>query len=422
MTDIKIGVVGLGYVGLPLVVEFSKQFVTCGLDLSSERINNLRKFNDSTSEVDESTLKEAINNNSLLLTNKPSDLSDCNFFIISVPTPIDSYKVPDLQPLLEACKTVAKLLKKGDIVVFESTVYPGATEEECVPVLEEYSGLVFNKEFFCGYSPERINPGDKEHTLTSIVKLTSGSNADAANIIDSVYKRIIKAGTFLVSSIQVAESAKVIENIQRDVNIALVNELATIFEKIDVSSKEVLEAAGTKWNFLKFKPGLVGGHCIGVDPYYLTHKAKGLGLNPELILAGRRINDSMPLYVASKIIKLMITKGFDISNSKILVLGITFKENCPDIRNTKVIEIFNELDAYNINIDVFDPWANHEEVLLELGIDMISGIENNKYDGIVLAVAHTEFLNIKFNKIRKDNSLIYDIKGALDKEISDRRL
>ena len=286
MTDIKIGVVGLGYVGLPLVVEFSKQFVTCGLDLSSERINNLRKFNDSTSEVDESTLKEAINNNSLLLTNKPSDLSDCNFFIISVPTPIDSYKVPDLQPLLEACKTVAKLLKKGDIVVFESTVYPGATEEECVPVLEEYSGLVFNKEFFCGYSPERINPGDKEHTLTNIVKLTSGSNADAANIIDSVYKRIIKAGTFLVSSIQVAESAKVIENIQRDVNIALVNELATIFEKIDVSSKEVLEAAGTKWNFLKFKPGLVGGHCIGVDPYYLTHKAKGLGLNPELILAG----------------------------------------------------------------------------------------------------------------------------------------
>ena len=412
MTDIKIGVVGLGYVGLPLVVEFSKQFVTCGLDLSSERINNLRKFNDSTSEVDESTLKEAINNNSLLLTNKPSDLSDCNFFIISVPTPIDSYKVPDLQPLLEACKTVAKLLKKGDIVVFESTVYPGATEEECVPVLEEYSGLVFNKEFFCGYSPERINPGDKEHTLTNIVKLTSGSNADAANIIDSVYKRIIKAGTFLVSSIQVAESAKVIENIQRDVNIALVNELATIFEKIDVSSKEVLEAAGTKWNFLKFKPGLVGGHCIGVDPYYLTHKAKGLGLNPELILAGRRINDSMPLYVASKIIKLMITKGFDISNSKILVLGITFKENCPDIRNTKVVELINELVGYGCKVDVTDPMADKKQVLESYGIKLfdLTKDDNLDYDLIVKAVDHDSFWSLDLENFEGS---IYDITSTL---------
>jgi len=412
MNEIKIGVVGLGYVGLPLAVEFSKQFVTCGLDLSSERIKSLKQFNDSTSEVEESSLKGAINNNSLLLTNKPSDLSDCNFFIISVPTPIDSYKVPDLQPLLGACKTVSKLLKEGDIVVFESTVYPGATEEECVPVLEKYSKLAFNKDFFCGYSPERINPGDKEHTLTNIVKITSGSNSETAKVVDSVYQKIIKAGTFLVGSIKVAESAKVIENIQRDVNIALVNELAIIFERINVSSKEVLEAAGTKWNFLKFKPGLVGGHCIGVDPYYLTHKAKGLGLNPELILAGRRINDSMPLYVASNIIKLMTREGFDIKRSKILVLGITFKENCPDIRNTKVVELINELQGYGLTVDVTDPLADKERVLESYGIKLLELIKDAhfNYDLIVKAVDHECFSSLDLENFK---GLTYDITSTL---------
>tara|TARA_B100000700_G_scaffold323501_1_gene427407 strand:+ start:97 stop:1356 length:1260 start_codon:yes stop_codon:yes gene_type:complete len=412
MTEIKIGVVGLGYVGLPLAVEFSKQFVTCGLDLSLERINSLKKFNDNTSEVEKSLLQEAINHNSLLVTNKPNDLSDCNFFIISVPTPIDSYKVPDLEPLLGACKTVGKLLKKGDIVVFESTVYPGATEEECVPILEKYSKLVFNNDFFCGYSPERINPGDKEHTLTNIVKITSGSNNEVAKTVDSVYNKIIKAGTFLVSSIKVAESAKVIENIQRDVNIALVNELAIIFEKIDVSSKEVLEAAGTKWNFLKFKPGLVGGHCIGVDPYYLTHKAKGLGLNPELILAGRRINDSMPLYVASNIIKLMTSKGFDIKRSKILVLGITFKENCPDTRNTKVVELIKELAGYGCTVDVTDPLADKKRVLEAYGIKLLDLTKDDhfNYDLIVKAVDHDSFSSLDLENFEGPT---YDITSTL---------
>ena len=412
MAEIKIGVIGLGYVGLPLAVEFSNKFVTYGLDLSLERVESLKKFNDKTSEVDKSSLRQAINNNSLLLTNKPNDLSDCNFFIVSVPTPIDSYKVPDLQPLLGACKTVGKLLKKRDIVVFESTVYPGATEEECVPILEKYSKLVFNKDFFCGYSPERINPGDKEHTLTNIVKVTSGSNIETAKIVDSVYSKIIKAGTFLVSSIKVAESAKVIENIQRDVNIALVNELAVIFEKIDISSKEVLEAAGTKWNFLKFKPGLVGGHCIGVDPYYLTHKAKGLGLNPELILAGRRINDSMPSYVASNIIKLMTSEGFDIKSSKILVLGITFKENCPDIRNTKVVELINELAVYGCVVDVVDPLADKKLVLQAYGIELLdlSKDDHLNYDLIVKAVDHESFSSLDFKNFKGPT---YDITSTM---------
>ena len=413
MIDVKIGIVGLGYVGLPLAVEFSERYKTSGLDLSEDRIKALKQYDDNTGEISQSNIKKAIENNSLFLTNNPDDLADCNFYIISVPTPIDSYKVPNLKPLIGASETVGKLLKKGDIVVFESTVYPGATEEECVPVLEKYSGLVFNKEFFCGYSPERINPGDKKHTLTNIIKLTSGSNKETAYKVDAVYQSIITAGTYLVSSIQVAESAKVIENIQRDVNIALVNELAMIFEKIGISSKEVLEAAGTKWNFLKFKPGLVGGHCIGVDPYYLTHKAKGLGLNPELILAGRRINDEMPLYVASKIIKLMTSKGLGIKNSKILVLGFTFKENCPDIRNTKVVDLVNELIGYGCTVDVTDPLAVREEVLENYGIELFD-LNNNdlNYDLIVKAVAHDSFLSIDLENFQ---GLTYDITSTLPK-------
>jgi len=412
MTDIKIGIVGLGYVGLPLAIEFSKRYETSGLDLSEDRIKALKQYDDNTAEISKSNIINAIENNSLFLTNNPYDLADCNFYIISVPTPIDSFKVPNLKPLIGASETVGKLLKKGDIVVYESTVYPGATEEECVPVLEEHSGLVFNKEFFCGYSPERINPGDKKHILTNIIKLTSGSNKETAYKVDSVYQSIIKAGTYLVSSIRVAESAKVIENIQRDINIALVNELAMIFEKIDVSTKEVLEAAGTKWNFLKFKPGLVGGHCIGVDPYYLTHKAKGLGLNPELMLAGRRINDEMPLYVASRIIKLMANKGLDITNTKILVLGFTFKENCPDIRNTKVADLVNELKGYGCKVDVNDPLALKEEVWDNYGIKLFDLDKNNalKYDLIVKAVAHDSFLSLELEDFK---GLTFDITSTL---------
>ena len=415
--SIKISVIGLGYVGLPLAVAFSDKFKVIGFDVNEKRVEELNKFNDKTLEIDLEKLKNAITNNKMKLSSNIDDIKECNFYIVSVPTPVDKNNRPDLTPLLKASQSVGSVLKKGDIVVYESTVYPGATEEECVPVLEKFSNLKFNEDFFCGYSPERINPGDKEHTITKIKKITSGSTKKVADIVDDVYASIIKAGTFKASGIKVAEAAKVIENTQRDINIAFVNELAMIFEKMHIDTTEVLKAAGTKWNFLKFNPGLVGGHCIGVDPYYLTHKAQELGYHPEIILAGRRINDNMGKYAANRVVKLMIKHDKKINKAKVLILGITFKENCPDIRNSRVIDVVKELKEFGCNVDVYDSWADKNEVLREYNLNLIENLNLNNYDAVVLAVAHDEFKNLDFSNL---NAVTFDIKGILQN--SDGRL
>jgi len=414
----KLAIIGLGYVGLPLAVEFGKKYQVVGFDIKKERIEELKRFEDSTLEVDAEGLKAATH---LHLSDEAADLATAQIYIVTVPTPIDKYKKPDLRPLIGASQTVGKVLKKGDIVVYESTVYPGCTEEDCVPVLEKYSGLKYNVDFFCGYSPERINPGDKNHTLTKIRKVVSGSTPEVAQKLNDLYGSIITAGTYLASSIKVAEASKVIENSQRDLNIAFVNELALIFERIGIDTTEVLEAAGTKWNFLPFRPGLVGGHCIGVDPYYLTQKAESLGYLPQVILAGRRINDDMGGYIASRVVKLMIQKSHNIKQSHILVLGITFKENCPDIRNSKVIDVISELKDFGANVEVYDPWASPHEVKEEYGIDLIQK-PNKVYDGIVLAVKHDEFAKIDINSLKNDKTVIYDIKSFFGKESVDGRL
>lgn len=420
MSEIKIALIGLGYVGLPLAVEFGKILKVKGFDINESRIQELKNGHDRTLETSDEDLASA---RFLTYTNKIDDIRDCNYFIVTVPTPIDKYKRPDLTPLVKASETVGKVLKTGDIVIYESTVYPGATEEECVPVLEKFSGLKYNTDFFCGYSPERINPGDKEHNVTRIRKVTSGSNPEVAKKVDDLYKRIIVAGTHLASSIKVAEAAKVIENSQRDINIAFVNELALIFNKLNIDTHEVLQAAGTKWNFLPFTPGLVGGHCIGVDPYYLTHKAQELGYNPEIILAGRRLNDDMGFYAANRTIKLMIHKGHTIAGSKVLVLGITFKENCPDIRNSRVIDVITELSDFGCGVDVYDPWADPEEVKHEYGVRMLDNLPESKiYDAIVFAVAHKEFRDIDLSKLKNGSTVIFDIKGNIDKNLVDGRL
>ena len=416
--SIHIGVIGLGYVGLPLAVEFGKKYPVTGFDIHQQRIDELIAGHDRTLETSDEELAEATN---LRYTTQLNDIRTCNYFIVTVPTPIDTHKRPDLTPLIKASESVGKVLKKGDIVIYESTVYPGATEEECVPILEKFSGLKYNADFFCGYSPERINPGDKVHTVTKILKVTSGSTPEVAKKVDDLYKSIIVAGTYLASSIKVAEAAKVIENSQRDINIAFVNELALIFNKIGIDTHEVLAAAGTKWNFLKFTPGLVGGHCIGVDPYYLTHKAQELGYNPEIILAGRRLNDNMGFYVANRVIKHMIRKGQTVAGSRVLMLGITFKENCPDIRNSRAIDVVTEFNEYSCIVDVYDPWADHAEVKHEYGIDLVDS-PGNDYDAIVLAVAHNEFKELDIRSLGNSNPVIYDIKGLLDKSIVDERL
>ncbi|WP_024954300.1 Vi polysaccharide biosynthesis UDP-N-acetylglucosamine C-6 dehydrogenase TviB [Sulfurospirillum arcachonense] len=413
----KIAVIGLGYVGLPLAVEFAKKYDVVGFDIYQTRIDELKNAHDRTLELTGEQLKEAISND-MKFTSKIEDISICNIYIVTVPTPIDKNKRPDLTPLIKASESIGKILKKDDVVIYESTVYPGATEEDCVPVLERVSGLKFNKDFFCGYSPERINPGDKKHTVTKILKVTSGSTPKIADKVDDLYASIITAGTHKAPSIKVAEAAKVIENSQRDINIAFVNELAMIFSKLNIDTNSVLEAAGTKWNFLPFRPGLVGGHCIGVDPYYLTHKAQEVGFNPEIILAGRRINDNMGIYVANQVIKLMIKKGHKIEGSKVLVLGITFKENCPDIRNSRVIDVINELKEFGCDISVSDPWADKEEVKKEYGLDLKEEENLKEYEAIVLAVSHAEFKSLHIKK--NDKQVIYDIKNILKN--SDGRL
>lgn len=414
----KIGIIGLGYVGLPLAVEFGKKFETVGYDINTKRISELNGGHDNTLEVEDSELKEV---KQLSFTDDLNDLADCNIYIVTVPTPIDFYKQPDLTPLKKASEAIGTVLSKDDIVIYESTVYPGCTEEVCVPILEEKSNLTYNKDFYCGYSPERINPGDKEHRLPSIKKVTSGSTPEIADIVDSLYDSIITAGTHKASSIKVAEAAKVIENSQRDLNIAFVNELALIFDKLEIDTHEVLEAAGTKWNFLPFKPGLVGGHCIGVDPYYLTHKAEGVGYNPQVILAGRRINDNMGIYIANKVIKLMAQNDNPIKNSRALVLGITFKENCPDIRNSRVIDVVNELESFGVNVDIYDPHADRNEVENEYSKKLIAKPEG-QYVAIILAVGHNEFAHINLDELKNDKSVIYDVKGYLDKSFVSSRL
>ena len=414
----KIAVIGLGYVGLPLAAEFGKKRPTIGFDINQKRINELSKGFDRTLEVDSDELKEASH---LSYTSEGNDLAEAQIYIVTVPTPINEYKQPDLTPLKMASATVGKTLKKGDIVIYESTVYPGCTEDDCVPILERESGLKFNQDFFCGYSPERINPGDKEHRLPTIKKVTSGSTPEIAEEVDQLYKEIITAGTHKAATIKVAEAAKVIENSQRDLNIAFVNELALIFDKMGIDTADVLEAAGTKWNFLPFKPGLVGGHCIGVDPYYLTHKAEALGYHPQVILAGRRINDNMGAHVASSVVKLMAQKGSVIKGSKALVLGITFKENCPDIRNSKVIDVIKELKSYGIEVETYDPQADNEEVKHEYGVDLIEK-PGSDYDAIVLAVSHKEFKDFDLSKHLSNNGITYDIKGFFEKGIANKRL
>ncbi len=405
----RIGVIGLGYVGLPLAVEFGKKYSTVGFDINETRISELKAFSDKTLEVTSNELQAS---NLLNFTTKSEDLRPCTVFIVTVPTPIDVSNRPDISLLLKASETVGKVIKKGDIVVYESTVYPGATEDDCVPVIEKTSGLVFNRDFFCGYSPERINPGDKAHRLTNITKVTSGSTLEVAKIVDELYRSIITAGTHLAPSIKVAEAAKVIENAQRDINIAFVNELAMIFARMDIKTADVLKAAGTKWNFLPFSPGLVGGHCIGVDPYYLTHKAESLGYIPQVILAGRRINDGMGRYVATQLIKMMIKKCHRITDTKILVLGITFKENCPDIRNSRVIDVISQLKDFDCTVEIFDPVADPHEVRHEYGIDIISRQDQlTSYEGIMVAVAHDEFKTLDLDKLKARNCVVYDVKN-----------
>ncbi len=420
--NLRIGIIGLGYVGLPLAVEFGKKYPTVGFDVKPERIAELESGHDSTLEASDEELAEATY---LTYTMNPADLADCNCYIVTVPTPIGDSNRPLLTPLRLASQTLGGVLKKGDIVIYESTVYPGATEEFCVPILEKESGLKMNEDFFVGYSPERINPGDKEHRLPSILKVTSGSTPESADYIDEVYKSIITAGTHKASSIKVAEAAKVIENTQRDVNIALVNELAMIFERVGIDTEEVLVAAGTKWNFLPFRPGLVGGHCIGVDPYYLTYKAQQLGYHPQMILAGRRINDDMSLYVGSQIVKKMLSKGIQPLNSQVLILGLAFKENCPDVRNTKVVDIAAELRSYGAVVDVCDPWVSADEAKQEYGVDLVHEPEEGAYDVVVIAVAHDQFKALGADGIRafgKECSVVYDIKYVLPADASDDRL
>lgn len=422
LNNVKICLVGLGYVGLPLAVEFGKKYDTIGFDINQPRIKELQSGIDSTLEVEPELLSSA---NQLTFTSSQDDIKSCNVFIVTVPTPIDEFKTPDLSPLINSSKTIGAVLKKGDIVIYESTVYPGATEEECIPVLEAASGLTYNVDFFAGYSPERINPGDKEHRVTNILKVTSGSTPEIAEFVDQLYQSVITAGTHLASSIRVAEAAKVIENTQRDVNIALVNELSLIFNKLGIDTLEVLEAAGTKWNFLPFRPGLVGGHCIGVDPYYLTHKAQAIGYHPEVILSGRRINDQMGAHIAGSVVKLMMKRKIHVADSNVLLMGLTFKENCPDIRNTRVIDIIEELNTYHANVDVFDPWANKEQVKDEYGYELIEKPTKNTYDAVILAVSHDEFKAMGAHAIKalgKNNSVIYDVKSILDKNIIDARL
>jgi len=418
----KIALIGLGYVGLPLAVEFGKKYETIGFDINRARVEELKQGVDKTLEVDEAELAEAAQ---LSYTDDPAEIKDCNIFIITVPTPIDEHKRPDLMPLVKSSETIGKLLKPKDIVIYESTVYPGATEEVCVPILEQQSGLIFNKDFYCGYSPERINPGDKEHRVTTIQKVTSGSTPESAEKVDALYRSFISSGTYLASSIKVAEAAKVIENTQRDVNIALINELALIFNKLGIDTEEVLKAAGTKWNFLPFRPGLVGGHCIGVDPYYLTHKATEVGYHPEMILAGRRLNDNMGSYVVEQVAKLMTRKRIHVVDSNVLIMGLTFKENCPDLRNTRVVDLVREFQNFNCKVDVYDPWVDKEEALEEYGIYPIDELQKNKYDAIVLAVAHDEFVQQSasfFHALGKEKHVLYDIKYLLSVSESDGRL
>ncbi|GGE45507.1 nucleotide sugar dehydrogenase [Halopseudomonas oceani] len=422
LEDIKLAIIGLGYVGLPLAVEFGKQRPVIGFDINQARIDALRAGHDSTLEVSDQELQEAAH---LSYTADTAGLEGANVYIVTVPTPIDEHKQPDLTPLRKASETIGKTLKRGDIVVYESTVYPGATEEECIPVLERVSGLTFNKDFFAGYSPERINPGDKQHRVTTIKKVTSGSTPEVADLIDALYNQVITAGTHKATSIKVAEAAKVIENTQRDLNIALINELAVIFNKMGIDTEAVLQAAGTKWNFLPFRPGLVGGHCIGVDPYYLTHKAQAIGYHPEIILAGRRLNDSMGAYVVSQLVKGMLKKRIHVEGARVLIMGFTFKENCPDLRNTKVIDIVRELAEYDIAVDVYDPWVSAEEAQHEYGISPIAKPQPGAYDGVVLAVAHQQFATMSeqdFRQLGKPQHVLYDLKYVLPEGQSDLRL
>jgi UDP-N-acetyl-D-glucosamine/UDP-N-acetyl-D-galactosamine dehydrogenase len=422
LPELKIAIIGLGYVGLPLAVEFGKKVPVTGFDIHQRRIDELKAGQDHTLEVSAEELKQATR---LTYTAQLEDLKECNFYIVTVPTPIDDFKQPDLTPLIKASTSIGQVLKKGDIVVYESTVYPGATEEACIPVLEQVSGLKFNQDFFAGYSPERINPGDKQHRVTNILKITSGSTPQVAEFVDQVYNLIIEAGTHKAPSIKVAEAAKVIENTQRDVNIALINELALIFNKMGIDTEDVLKAAGTKWNFLPFRPGLVGGHCIGVDPYYLTHKAQSIGYHPEIILAGRRLNDAMGAYVVTQLVKQMIKKKIQVEGSKVLVLGLSFKENCPDIRNTKIIDIINELKEYQIEVDIYDPWVDISEAQHEYNVTPIKTLQDSTYDGVILAVAHEEFKVMgadKMRKLGKANHVLYDLKYVLDQSEVDIRL
>ncbi len=422
LAELKIAIIGLGYVGLPLAVEFGKKVPVVGFDIHQKRIDELTSGHDHTLEVSPEELAQAAQ---LSYTANLEDLKDCNFFIVTVPTPIDEFKQPDLTPLVKASTSIGQVLNAGDIVVYESTVYPGATEEVCIPVLEKVSGLIFNQDFYAGYSPERINPGDKLHRLSNILKVTSGSTPEVAEFVDQVYKLVIEAGTHKAESIKVAEAAKVIENTQRDVNIALINELALIFNKMGIDTESVLKAAGTKWNFLPFRPGLVGGHCIGVDPYYLTYKAQAIGYHPEIILAGRRLNDAMGAYVVTQLVKSMIKKKIQVEGAKVLVLGLSFKENCPDIRNTKIIDIVKELQEYHIDVDIYDPWVNADEAEHEYGIRTMDALQNGIYDAVILAVAHEQFVALGAEKIRalgKESHVLYDLKYVLPQTASDIRL
>ncbi|MCD9504143.1 Vi polysaccharide biosynthesis UDP-N-acetylglucosamine C-6 dehydrogenase TviB [Photobacterium phosphoreum] len=422
VANTRIGIIGLGYVGLPLAVEFGKKQKTLGFDINETRVAQLRDGIDFTLECSSAELSEATY---LEYSSNVEDLGQCNVFIVTVPTPIDEHKQPDLTPLVKASETLGKVIKQGDVVIYESTVYPGATEEVCIPVLERISGLKFNQDFYAGYSPERINPGDKEHRVTTIKKVTSGSTPEVAEYVDSIYRQIITAGTHKASSIKVAEAAKVIENTQRDLNIALINELAVIFNKLNIDTEEVLKAAGTKWNFLPFRPGLVGGHCIGVDPYYLTHKAQAVGYHPEVILAGRRINDNMGAYVVSQLVKAMLHKSIPVKGANVLIMGLTFKENCPDLRNTRVVDIISELAEYNINVDIYDPWVSPDEAQHEYGVEVCTDKPEQQYDAVILAVAHDQFKemsNEEYRTLTKSESIIYDLKYVLDSQFSDLRL
>ncbi|SHH02903.1 UDP-N-acetyl-D-galactosamine dehydrogenase [Pedobacter caeni] len=422
----KIAIIGLGYVGLPLAIEFAKKYEVLGFDIDQSRIEELCNGEDRTKEADLEELKKLLNpdqeNSGLKFSSATSDLESCNIFIVTVPTPINRFKAPDLSPLLNASEMVGRVLKKGDIVVYESTVYPGCTEEDCVPVLEKYSGLTFNTDFFCGYSPERINPGDRVNTLTKIKKVTSGSTAEVAEEVDRLYSQIITAGTHKAPSIKVAEASKAIENAQRDVNISFVNELALIFDRIGIDTTDVIEAAGTKWNFLKYKPGLVGGHCIGVDPYYLAHKSESLGYHPQVILSGRRVNDNMGMFVANKVVKLMIAKGYPVKGEKVLILGFAFKENCPDIRNTRVIDIYEELTQFGMEVSVFDPWADPVLVKKEYGFELDPVLIDKNYKAIILAVSHHEFLSLDYKKYKEEGAIVFDTKSFIERKYTDARL